>query len=357
MSDNAEASAALAKIARRLTSVLLLSIIAILTAYAYLGTESPASILGGLVMAAAATAMIPIAIYSYYHYSCRIINELSPGSRSAPPPHQLDSEAPNRIDDGIPLLRDSMVKELQHRLECERRQHEVDKQTTVAMLAANLAHKVATPLNVIRGRAESLLRREQEQPKTIHILETIISQVDKITETIKILLELGGRRDIAREPHDVRELIHSSADLIQPLADRRGVTFRLELGDAPLMVRCDRDQLQQVFIKLIRNAIDGADEQGGLIRVIARYIGDGDPWVRLTFEGCGFGVASDFRQSLFDPFSASEESLKATAMALAVAQSIARDHDGQITLEPVERGSRLVVNLPLAAPDPCQDIA
>jgi signal transduction histidine kinase len=352
MSDNTEVSAALAKIARRITSVLLLSIIAILTVYAYLGTQSSASLLGALVMAAAVTAMIPIATYSYYYYTCRIISELLPGSRAIPPPDEVVSGAPNRFDDRTPLARDAMAEQLQRRLDCERRLHEVDKRTTVAMLAANLAHKVGTPLNVIRGRAESLLRREQDPPKTIQGLETIINQVDKITETVKIFLALDGRREITREPHDVRQVIRSSTDLMQTFANRRRVTFRLELGDAPLIVRCDRDQLQQGFINLIRNAIDATDEQGGLIRVIARASGDGDPRVRLTFEDYGGGVPADFRPHLFDPFSASEESHKSRALALAVAQAIARDHDGQITLEPVERGSRFVMNLPLAAPDP-----
>src|ERR1700730_2149320 len=207
----------------------------------------------------------------------------------------------NRAHDGVPVVGEATAAQLQRELDSCRRLSEVDKRAAVAMLAANLAHKVGTPLNVIRGRAEHVLRREQNPPKTIQGLETIINQVDKISETIKILLELG-RQDATREPHDVRELVSSSADLMQTVADRRQVTFNLELGDTPLVVRCDPDQLQQVFVHLMSNAIDAAEEEGGALRIVARPGDDPESRVRLAFETRGSAVAPAVPARLVDLF-------------------------------------------------------
>lgn len=279
----------------------------------------------------------------------RIITDLSRYFGSALSAPQANAVSRNQTDDYAQTAREGTVEQLQRRLECERRLREADKRATVAMLAANLAHQLGTPLNVIRGRAEHLLRREQN-PKTIQGLETIINQIDKITETVKVLLDLSGRRETKREPHDVREMLCSSVDLMQTLADSCGVSFSLDLGDAPLVVRCDPDQLQQVFINLIKNALDATGEEGGPLRIVAQRGGDGESRIRLVFEDCGRGVAPELRPRLFDPFFASREPQPVKGMGLAVAQSIVRDHDGEITFEPGERGARFVVNLPLAAP-------
>jgi signal transduction histidine kinase len=279
----------------------------------------------------------------------RIITDLSRYFGSALSAPQANAVSRDQMDDCGLTAREGTVQQLQRRLECERRLREVDKRATVAMLAANLAHQVGTPLNVIRGRAEHLLRREQNSPKTIQGLETIINQIDKITETVKVLLDLSGRREMKREPHDVREMLCSSVDLMQTLADSCGVSFRLDLGDAPLVVRCDPDQLQQVFINLIKNALDATGEHGGPLRIVAQRSADGGSRLRLAFEDCGPGVAPELRPRLFDPFFASKEPRPVKGMGLAVAQSIARDHDGEITFEPGERGARFVVNLPLAS--------
>jgi signal transduction histidine kinase len=257
-----------------------------------------------------------------------------------------DARSSNRA----PIVREPMVERLWRMLSSYRRLGEADKRATVAMLAANLAHNVGTPLNVIRGRAEHLLRREQGPPRTIQELETIIRQVDKIFDTVRALLALG-RQDVALELRDARELVTSSAELMQPFADRRHVAIKLELDDVPLLVRCDPDQLQQIFINLISNALDATGEEDGALRVCARPSDDRESRVRLAFEARGSDVAYASRALSFDPFSKLIDARGTAAINLMVAQWIARDHNGEISFELTDDGAYFLVNLPLAMAD------
>jgi signal transduction histidine kinase len=149
----------------------------------------------------------------------------------------------------------------------------------------------------------------------------------------------------------VRELVSSSADLMRTVADRREVTLNLELGDSPLVVRCDPDQLQQVFVNLISSSLDSTEEEGGALRIVARPDDDPGSRVYLTFETRGSAVAPVVPARLFDPFSTTKDAYSVRGMNMAVAQWIATDHDGEISFERSDRDSCFFVTLPLAVAD------
>ena len=94
------------------------------------------------------------------------------------------------------------------------------------------------------------------------------------------------------------------------------------------------------------NALDAMAENGGTLRVSAeRRLTEVGEQVRLYFEDDGPGVEEQLRERVFDPFFTTKEPGKGTGMGLAVSLSIVRDHDGEITLEPGNRGARFVVAL------------
>lgn len=237
------------------------------------------------------------------------------------------------------------VEKLQRRLEAEHRLREADKYATIAMLAGNLAHCIGTPLNVMRGRAEHLLEREQNPPKTAQGLETIIKQIDKITQTIKFLIEFASRVDTRREPRDLREVVSSSMDLVPRVANGTPLTLSLDVGDDPLMVRCNADQLQQLFINVIENTLEAAGERAQPVKIVARRVRDYEPQIRVTFEFSGPNVMAGAGSRFFDALFTQTE-LHGPIMRHAVAEWIARDHNGEMAYEADESRARLVLSLP-----------
>jgi two-component system NtrC family sensor kinase len=116
-------------------------------------------------------------------------------------------------------------------------------------------------------------------------------------------------------------------------------------------MECDPDQLQQVFINLIMNALDAMTPEAGSLEVRAALeYENGDARVaRITFEDTGPGIPIENRARVFDPFFTTKDVGKGTGMGLAVSQSIVRDHDGEITLETGPAGTRFTISLPITS--------
>ncbi|HEV2171595.1 MAG TPA: ATP-binding protein, partial [Candidatus Binatus sp.] len=136
--------------------------------------------------------------------------------------------------------------------------------------------------------------------------------------------------------------------LLEPEIARRNVHTVVRLGEIPLTVNCDADQIEQVFVNLIMNALDAMQHAGGTLRITAPAQNDRDR-VMIAFEDTGVGVAPEHEARLFAPFFTTKEPGKGTGMGLAVSQSIVREHGGEITFSSTPAGSRFVVAIPMAA--------
>jgi two-component system NtrC family sensor kinase len=258
------------------------------------------------------------------------------------------SEEFRRLAQELDTARARLVDESERKLELERELRRADKLAAIGTLASGLAHEIGTPLNVIRGRAEHLLSNRQNPPRTAEGLEIIINQIDRISRIVRMLLNLGSRRERSFAVCDLRPIVQRTMALLETEAARRDVNCEVDLGDEALPVRCDADQLQQVFVNLGVNALD-AMEGGGLLTVAARRISlAGRPVARIVFADTGPGISPDIRARIFDPFFTTKEPGKGTGMGLAVSETIVRDHQGEIAVESIQAGARMAITLPLA---------
>ncbi len=314
-----------------------------------------ASVLTGIVGVGLIVLIIPVAIRYYVgrplaELSRRVTRFSGDDVAGTSPSDEVEllTEEFRRLDCQLKTARDNLLKENERKLDLERRLRHSDKLATIGTLASGLAHEIGTPLNIIRGRAEHLLRARENPHKTAEGLETIINQIDRITRIVRMLLDFGGRRERLRSPRDIRQIVQSTVCLLETEARRRGVEFDVALGDAPLIVSCNSDQLQQVFVNLGVNALDAMAEHGGKLRIGAeRSAEDGQERVRLVFEDTGPGIADEYRERVFNPFFTTKDPGRGTGMGLAVSQSIIREHEGEIVAEAHTGGARLAVTLPL----------
>ena len=233
----------------------------------------------------------------------------------------------------------------------ERQLQRTERLATIGTLAAGLAHEIGTPMGVIRGRAEYLLHEQSESAMTREGLQIIISQIDRISRIVRMLLDYARERKSLRVDCDLRFVIEYALYLMETEAKHRGITIKTDLGDEPIMTECDADQLQQVFINLTMNALDAMTPNGGSLGVGARLErGSGiAPLARITFEDKGPGIPAENRARVFDPFFTTKDVGKGTGMGLAVSQSIIRDHTGEIALETGPEGTRFTISIPIAS--------
>jgi signal transduction histidine kinase len=315
------------------------------------------SVIGAVLVVAVIAMIIPLLVRRYVsgplaelsrkvmHFSNEEELDRSPGGDEV----RLLSEEFRRLDEQLTRARTDLTAKHRRELELERRLQRADRLATIGTLASGLAHEIGTPMGVIRGRAEFVLRSKATLAKTQEGLAIIISQIDRISRIVRMLLDYARGHESLRVTCDVRPIVERALSLVETEAARRNVKLSMELGDNPLSVECDADQLQQVFVNLAMNALDAMTPKGGTFHVTAEIDDDvRSPCLKITFADDGPGVRLEHRARVFDPFFTTKEPGKGTGMGLAVSQSIMRDHNGEITLDAGPTRTRFFVTMPMA---------
>jgi signal transduction histidine kinase len=214
-------------------------------------------------------------------------------------------------------------------------------------IMAEVAHEVGTPLHSVMGHLELLredLARDGVTEEAVERRLTIIgSQLRRVTEIISQLLDLTRRAPEQKVPVDLNRIVRETSELVRPVAAAAGVSLHVDAGDLPPLAG-HGDQLQQVVLNLLTNAMD-ATPRGGGIEVSTRA-GDGVAVLEVSDTGCGIGEAD--RKRIFDPFFSTKEPGRGTGLGLFISAEIVRDHRGRIELDSVEgQGSTFRVVLPV----------
>ena len=314
-----------------------------------------AAIVVALILMGVVATVIPVMVHRYVSrpladLSAKVMKFSAKDSGREGSEVELLSEEFRRLDQQLNRARTDLEDRHRRELELERELQRADRLATIGALAAGLAHEIGTPMGVIRVRAEALQNDETTSADSRVKLGIIVRQIDRIARIVRMLLDYSRKSESHKAICDLRTIAERAMTLLEPEAARRGVRTVARLGENPLMVNCDADQLEQVFVNLIMNALDAMNRNGGTLRVTANSekINDGSR-AMLAFEDTGAGVAPEHEDRLFTPFFTTKEPGKGTGMGLAVSQSIVREHDGEITFSTNASGSRFVVAIPMAS--------
>lgn len=216
-------------------------------------------------------------------------------------------------------------------------------------LAAAMAHSVGTPLAGVSGHLQ-LLEEEVVDPLLKGRLQRIQGQVDRAVAAARQFLD-AARPALLRTPVDVGAVLTDLLLLVSPESQRKGVAVVPELGEPLPVVSADPNQLQELFLGLVTNALD-AMGPGGTLRVVAEAVrsDEGRPAVRVVLEDTGPGIPAEDLERVFEPFFTTRAAAGGTGLGLAIARRITREHGGWIRLESEPgHGTRVTVQLPVAA--------
>jgi signal transduction histidine kinase len=235
------------------------------------------------------------------------------------------------------------------KLALEQRLGQTEKLATIGQLAAEIAHEVGTPLNVIAGRARSIQKKAKKDPEAVEKNAIIVAeQTARITRIIQRLLDFTRRKVGTPEQAAVNlnELVLTTMELLSGQFSNAKVKTRLERAENLPRVAGDKDRLQQVLINLLLNAVQAMPE-GGKLRVETKAAtrtrpglesGAEQQFVELAVSDTGIGIPADIKDKIFDPFYTTKEGQGGTGLGLAVVSGIVKEHDGWIDVEEVEGG-------------------
>ncbi len=244
-----------------------------------------------------------------------------------------------------------------------RRLTELESLAAAGQTAAQFAHEVGTPLNLISGHVQLLRAQLNDDVRAESRLETIGAQIERIERIVRRMLDRTRTEALELVPVDLHALLLRTFETTAPALESRGV--RLDTAhlapDLPF-VKGDADRLQQIFINLINNALDAMPD-GGQLRIragVAPVVDDENKQrasstgeqsmnasVFVEFADTGCGMTKDVREHLFDAFYTTKAKGRGTGLGLFIVRQVMREHGGEIEVESnAQRGTLFRLKFP-----------
>ncbi|MFT3712903.1 MAG: HAMP domain-containing sensor histidine kinase [Archangium sp.] len=231
------------------------------------------------------------------------------------------------------------AEEIEARRTLERGLERADKLISLGQLSAVMAHEIGSPLQILEGRARSLLKTPGDAEATRRVADMLVEQTERITRIVGQMLSITRRRPPVRAPLDAQQVVKRVLSLLELEAERRGVRLELNAHNAG-RVLADADQLQQVVLNLVRNALD-VSPRGS--KVSLTLSGD-EKNVALKVSDEGPGLPGVPRDQLFEPFFTTKPD--GSGLGLSVVRSIVLEHGGDVRVLDAEKGFSIEVRLP-----------
>jgi len=246
---------------------------------------------------------------------------------------ELASEM-NGMCDRLMAAQASAAKEAQARLKAVEQLRHVDRLRTVGTLASGIAHELGTPLSVIAGRAKMIAGPDTSKEQVAQYSQVIQSQVNRMSEIVRGLLDFARRRPANKTRADLRDVTRRALDLLSPLAKRNGVALTLATDGGDATAEVDAVQVEQAVANLVVNAIQAMPKGGEVlidakrVRAKAPEADDESEYVCVAVKDGGAGIAPADLPRVFEPFFTTKDLGEGTGLGLSVTYGIVQEHSG-----------------------------
>lgn len=264
------------------------------------------------------------------------------------------SRALNQMCDQLADQQTAIRNETTRRLETLEQLRHSDRLKTVGRLAAGIAHELGTPLNVVAGRAGLIASGKLSPDEERESARTIKSEADRMTRIIRQLLDFARQRAPQRSTVELSQIIAGTANLLAPLAEKRGVVLRI-LPAEEVSLRADADQLQQVLTNLVVNAIQSMPAGGEVTIQLHPPCAAAAPSqagqrasATIVISDQGTGIRPEDLPHIFEPFFTTKDIGEGNGLGLSIAYGIVQEHGGWIDVASQPgQGTRFSIHLPL----------
>ncbi len=225
-----------------------------------------------------------------------------------------------------------------------------EKMSAIGRLSAGLAHEIRNPLNVIEGARYYLsnILSESEKSETVNeYLSYIKQEVERTNKLITNLLKFSKSEAPRFELIDINNTLDNTLTLLKKQLSDGAVRGIKDFDNNLPSILGDPNQLWQVFVNIIMNAIQAMPEGGDLI---IKTSNNGDRSICVSFKDTGVGMDKEVLSKIFDPFFTKKES--GTGLGLSISYSIVESHNGSIKVDSEEGvGTDFQIELPLGKID------
>ncbi len=219
-----------------------------------------------------------------------------------------------------------------------RKMSEMERLVATGQAAAQFAHEVGTPLNLISGHAQLLQANLSEDSKEANRLRVITSQIERIENIVREMLDRTRFGTTEHGAVNLNEILSKIFDAVEPTLQESHVKLQINLAKNLPAISGDAERLQQVFLNLVKNSLD-AMPQGGRLEVSTR---PEHQKVLVEFADDGVGMNEEVRSQIFQPLFTTKERGRGTGLGLVVVKQIMQNHKAEIEVErELEKGTKI----------------
>ncbi|MGN7175159.1 ATP-binding protein [Cytobacillus sp. SAFR-174] len=213
-----------------------------------------------------------------------------------------------------------------------------EKLALLGQMAAGIAHEIRNPLTSIKGFVQLFKSNSQKE----EYFDIVLSELDRINGIVGEFLVLAKPTADIFEKQDLTKLISEVILLSNTQSILNNVEIKVENNLHAPMVHCEKNQLKQVFLNIIKNAIEAMPDGGPLTIKVMKKTGN---TISVQFIDQGVGISEDRIPSLGEPFYTTKE--KGTGLGLMICYKIIENHNGRLTIESkVGEGTKMEIELP-----------
>jgi len=205
-----------------------------------------------------------------------------------------------------------------------------DKLVTLGELAAEMAHEINNPAGIIMSRADYLQIESQKNPggqKYVEDLEVILNQINKISKITGNILKYSRKLPREFRPFDLVQSVENSLSMLEPRMKKKGIKMTKKFDTDTCNLVGDPQQIEQVLINLINNAIDAMQDSGELTVNIGR---NDENDCQLLVMDTGEGIGEHSLEHIFSPFYTTKSPERGTGLGLYIVRNICKNHGADI---------------------------
>jgi signal transduction histidine kinase len=221
-----------------------------------------------------------------------------------------------------------------------------ERLSSLGQMAAGLAHEIRNPLGSIQGAAELLGDDAPAGSKKRELFDVLHKETKRLGAVVDDFLGFARPRPLTLAPTDIAAVVNRAVSQMQIEASTRAIRIDTRIAPDLPRINADAEQLHQVFLNLLLNAI-AASPDNGHIEVSGTSVShDSKPRVAITVRDWGHGISSDALARVYDPFFTTRET--GTGLGLSISHTIVSDHGGSIDIESAPgSGCAVTVTLPV----------
>lgn len=260
---------------------------------------------------------------------------------------------PNRLT-AIGESFNNMMAMLERKVEEQQQLQEQLVQSTklaaIGELAANIAHEINNPLTGVLSHAALLSRSLPAGDPVTDKIEVITNETLRARDIVRNLLDFSRKESLKKQKISITQIMDETLLLVRQQAELANIEIKLHYAADLPSLYVDPNQMKQIFINIINNALY-AIQTGGILTITieAEKPESRRPWVEISFSDNGKGIPPDKLGKVFDPFFTSKDAGEGTGLGLSISKRMVEEHGGSIEVKSrVGEGSTFIVKLPTA---------